>query len=44
MEIENTIFQDLESLGKERGFSKWLWKSVGLSFGIILKYPKMDVA
>ena len=36
MELENAIFQDLESLEK-RGFLKWLWKSFGFLFGKILK-------
>ena len=44
METENAIFQDAESPGKERGFSKWLRKSVGFLFGTILKYLTMDVA
>ena len=43
MEIQNDIFQDLQSFGK-RKFSKCPWKSFGFLFGKIQKYPKMDVA
>ena len=37
MEIENAIFKDLESFGKERGLLKCLFKSFELLFGKILK-------
>ena len=43
MEIRNAISQDLKSFGKEKGFSKWLWKVLVFYFAKILKYPKMDV-
>ena len=42
MEIDNAIFQDLESFGKMK-FSNWLYKSFGFLLGKILKYPKMDI-
>ena len=35
MEIDNAIFQDMESFGKEMIFLYWLWKSV--LFGKVLK-------
>ena len=41
MEIDNAIFQDLESFGKE---VFQLWKSCGILFGNILQYPKLDIA
>jgi len=41
MEIENAIFQDLESFGKEKIF-KVAVESFGFLFGEIIKYPKMD--
>ena len=37
MEIKNVMFQDLESFGKERGFSEWPWKSFGFLLGKILE-------
>ena len=42
MEINNAIFQDLESFGKREVISKWLWNSFGFLLGAILKYPEMD--
>ena len=37
MEIKNTIFQYMESFGKEKGFSKWPWKSCGFLFAKVVK-------
>ena len=44
MEIDNKIFQGLESFGKREAISKWPWKGFGFWFGaIIKKYPEMDI-
>ena len=45
MEINNAIFQDLESFGKGRFFSMTLelWKSFGFLFQKTMEYPKMDI-
>ena len=40
MEIDNVIFQDLESFGKERFFKMAM--EVLDFFGEILKYPRID--
>ena len=37
MDIDNTMFQDLESFGK-KSYSKLIWRSFGVLFGAILKY------
>ena len=44
LEIKNTTFQNLESFGKENGFSVWLWKMFGFLFAKLPMYSKMDVA
>ena len=44
MEMDSTIFQDLESFGKREVISKWLWKSFGSLLKAILKYPERDIA
>ena len=41
MEIDNTIFQDLESLGKE-SFSKTAMENSLIFVWEILRYPKID--
>ena len=41
MEIDNTIFQDLESLGKE-SFSKTAMEKSLIFVWEILRYPKID--
>ena len=42
MKVDNTVSQDMESLGKER-FLNMARKSFGFFLEKILKYPKMDI-
>ena len=42
MEVDNTLFQDLESVGKER-VSKVAMEKLWIFCGRILEYHKMDL-
>ena len=44
MEIDNAIFQDLESVGKRKVFQIGSGKVLYLRMGKLAKYAKMDIS